>query len=513
MRPRLDVLVAGAGPTGLALALQAHAHGARVRIIDRRPAAYRPSRALIVHARTLEVLSPLGVTEALLDRADAAPEFHVHLGSRAAHVRLADLALPDTPFPHLSLLRQSDAEAVLARALAERGIPVDRGTELVGARSEAGAAQATLRAPPGTETVACGFVVGCDGPASTVRTQAGIEWPGKPYAHEVVLADAEFAGELGGHAAHVAVGPDGLVFAFALGEQATWRVLATRPAGRDLVQPGQPGPPVPAQALQELLDAAGLGARITHLAWSARIRVQHRLATRFRQGRLFLAGDAAHACSPATGQGMNAGIQDAVNLGWKLAFAAPGKASQDALLASYESERRPVARQMIMMTHLMFWAEAATGLAPSSLRTAVARVGAPAAPVLMRRRPVVAEAVRLISQLRVAYPASPLSVEGTPRLRAWPRAGHRLPDATVTTGQRRVRLHELLAQPGVHVLVHRDAAQIEDLAFGPRVTVHRLTSVPGPGLVAVRPDGYVGFRCRETDVPQLRGWLARVGAG
>lgn len=506
-----DVLVAGAGPTGLALAMQAHAHGAQVRIIDRRPTAFRPSRALIVHARTLEVLRPLGVTQALLGRADITPEVRVHLGDKTACMRLADLALPDTAFPHLSLLRQSDAEGVLAKALAERGVPVERGTELVSVRDGADAARATLQSSSGTETVICGFVAGCDGPASTVRTQAGIGWDGKPYAHEIVLADAEVAG-LPGRAAHVAVGRDGLVFAFPLGEQATWRVLVTRPAGSGPVPVGQLGPPVQGEVLQALLDAAGLDARIIHLAWSARIQVQRRLAARFRQGRLFLAGDAAHACSPATGQGMNAGIQDAVNLGWKLAFAASGTTPQEALLASYEGERRAVTRQMIAMTHLVFWAEAATGPVPSSLRAAVARFGAPAAPLLMRRRHLVAEAVRLLSQLRVAYPASPLSVEGTPRLPGRPRAGHRLPDVAVTAGQRQIRLHELLSRPGVHVLVHRDARRIENLAFGSYVTIHRLMSVPGSGLVAVRPDGYVGFRCRDTDVQQLRNWLAQVGA-
>ena len=120
--------------------------------------------------------------------------------------------------------------------------------------------------------------------------------------------------------------------------------------------------------------------------------------------------------------------------------------------------------------------------------------------------------MHLLSQLRVAYPASLLSVEGTPRLSGRPRAGHRLPDVAVTTGQREIRLHELLSRPGLHVLVHRDARRIENLAFGPHVTIHRLMNVPGAGLVAVRSDGYVGFRCRDTDMPQLRNWLARAGA-
>ena len=137
-----------------------------------------------------------------------------------------------------------------------------------------------------------------------------------------MLADVELDGTCAGGVAHVVAGRRGLLFVFALGERATWRLLATRPAAPGAAAVRAPGPPVPAAELQALLDDAGLDARITDLAWSARFRLQHRLAARFRRGRLFLAGDAAHAYSPATGQGMNTGIQDAVNLGWKLAFAA-----------------------------------------------------------------------------------------------------------------------------------------------------------------------------------------------
>jgi 2-polyprenyl-6-methoxyphenol hydroxylase-like FAD-dependent oxidoreductase len=508
-----DVLVAGAGPAGLALALQAHDHGARVRIVERRPEAFRPSRALIMHPRTLEVLRPLGVTAELLARADVAPRVRLQLGSRTVHVRLADLALPDTAFPHLSLLRQMDLETVLAGALAERGVQVERGTELTGVRDDADAdeTRVQLRSQAGAEETASRFVAGCDGPASTVRAQAGIGWRGRPYAVEVLLADADIDGDLAAGVAHVVAGRHGLVFVFALGERAAWRLLMTRPASGEPLPFGQPGPPVPTADLQALLDEAGLDVRITRLAWSARVWLQHRLAARFRQGRLFLAGDAAHAHSPATGQGMNTGIQDAVNLGWKLAFAVPGTADL-ALLDSYDRERRPVAREVQVMTHLAFWGEASTGRLPSFLRGVLAPLAAPAVPVLLGRRRLVAEGIRLLSQLRVGYPGSPLSVEGAPRLSGGPRAGRRLPDATVTCGGRRVRLHELLARPGIHVLLHRDADQIENVPFGRHVILHRLTSTSGRGLVAVRPDGYVGFRCGIADVRQLSGWLADVGA-
>jgi 2-polyprenyl-6-methoxyphenol hydroxylase-like FAD-dependent oxidoreductase len=510
MKEPADVLVAGAGPAGLALALQSCDHGAVVRVVDRRPEAARPSRALILHSRTLEVLRPLGVTQALLARADIAPTVDLRLGSRTVWVTLAGLALPDTAFPHLSLTRQTDVERVLAQALADRGVRVERGTELAGVRDGPDGARATLRSPTGTEEVLAGFVAGCDGPASTVRAQAGIGWPGRQYPVEVVLADVELDGDLAEDAACVVAGRRGLLFLFRLGEQAPWRLLATRPAGPDPLPPGQFGPPVPAAELQALMDEAGLGAQLTGLAWSSRIRLQHRVAGRFRQGRLFLAGDAAHAYSPATGQGMNAAIQDAANLGWKLAFARAQPGS-GPLLDSYDAERRPVARQVLAMTHLVFWAEASTGPVASAFRGRLAPLAAPVVPALIGRRRLVAEGIRLVSQLRVSYRDSSLSVEGRPRRHGGPRAGDRLPDQLVTSAGRSIRLHDLLARPGVHILLDRDAEQLDPLPPGGFVNVHRLASVPGRGLMAVRPDGYVGFRCQATEAGQLAAWLARLG--
>jgi 2-polyprenyl-6-methoxyphenol hydroxylase-like FAD-dependent oxidoreductase len=511
---RPDILVVGAGPTGLALALQAHDHGARVRVVERRPEAFRPSRALIVHPRTLEVLRSLGVVDALLARADISPRVRLHLGARMVQVRLTEFALPDTAFPHLTLLRQMDLETVLGRALADRGLRIERGTELIGlcdSGDRAHGPRVTLRSGAAVEESTCGLVAGCDGSGSTVRTLAGIDWRGGPYRQEVVLADVELDGDLAPGVAHVAAGRSGLVFIFAIGERATWRLLATRPAGDGLLPFGQPGPPVPVHELQRLLDDAKLGARITDLGWSSQVRLQHRLAARYRQGSLFLAGDAAHVHSPAGGQGMNTGIQDAINLGWKLAFA-PLSSDREVLLDSYEQERRPVARHVLALTDLAFWAESATQPLASFLRGTLAPLGAPALPLLLSRRRLIAHGVRMLSQLRVNYRGSPLSMEGTPRSRGRPRSGDRLPDATVTSGERRVRLHELTARPGVHVLLHRDAPEPVANRYGPLVHFHRLTSAPGSGVLAVRPDCYVGLRSRTVDDAQLAGWLTRLGA-
>lgn len=521
MTTAVDILVVGAGTTGLSLALQAHDHGARIRVVERRPEPFRPSRALILHPRTLEVLRPLGVTDALLERADTAPTVRLHLGSHVVETGLADLALPDTAFPHLSLLRQTDVETVLTGALADRGVTVERGTELIAVRDDGDSAVALLRSPHGIEEVRCPFVVGCDGPASTVRSCAGIGWRSRPYAEEVVLADLDLGGTSArADDARVFAGRQGLLFLFPLGERATWRLLATRTsAGRAGRHVGQPGTAVPEAELQRLLNDAGVEARITRLAWSAGVSLQCGLARRFRRGRLFLAGDAAHNYSPATGQGMNAGIQDAVNLGWKLGFAA-GRAGSgpadglhvDVLLDSYDRERRAAAHPRLILTHTVFWAEASTGRLPSWLRAVAAPLAAPAIPALLHRRRLVAEAVRVLSQLRAHYRHSPLSVEGTPPLRGAPRPGDRLPDAAVSLGGPAERLHGLLARPGVHLLLQRDAAPPPDTVAGPRVTVLRLMNSPGRGLVAVRPDGHVGYRCGAADPEGLTGWLSLIGA-
>jgi hypothetical protein len=314
----------------------------------------------------------------------------------------------------------------------------------------------------------------------------------------VGLADVELDGDLTPGVAHAVAARGGLLFVFALGERATWRVLATRPVEDR---------PVPVGALQRLLDDAGLGARITCLAWSTVVRLQHRVARSYRRGPLFLAGDAAHAHSPAAAQGMNTGIQDAANLGWKLAFAAAGT-DPDRLLASYEQERRPVGRQVVALTRAVFWAEASTDPLASFLRGVLAPLGAPVVPHVLRVRLLTATALRVLSQFGVSYRDSPLSVEGSPPLPGRPRAGDRLPDAPAVCDGRATRRHDLTARPGVHLLLQRDAAAPDGCRY---VSVHRLTDVPGTGVTAVRPDGYVGFRA-GTVGDGLRRWLAAVGA-
>ncbi|MBC9821195.1 FAD-dependent oxidoreductase [Terrabacter sp. MAHUQ-38] len=520
MTTATDVLVVGAGPTGLTTALEAYAHGASVRVVDRHPHPFQPSRAMMLHARALECLRPLGVTSALLDRADTAPEVRLHLGGRVVQVGLGQVDLPDTAFPHLTLLPQADIEEVLSSALYQRGVRVDWGVEFVGLGSrpagEALVSAALRTSDDRVEHHLCRFVAGCDGQSSTVRGLIQAAWRGAPYRVEAVLADVELSRPLEPGVLHVAVGASGPAFLFALGEgAATWRLLATRPANPGPNEAfGQLGPAVPPHEVRRLVDESRLGATVDDVRWSARVPLQHRVASRFRRGPLFLAGDAAHAHSPAGGQGMNNGILDAVNLGWKLGLASASGAPEQ-LLRSYEQERRRAAHQVLALTHIIFFGEASPHPAARLFRAGLLPYAAPLLPPLLHRRPLVAAGVRMLAQPFVRYPHSPLSQDGVRSTSRWPRPGYRLPDQQVVTASGPVRLHELTATPGVHVLLEREAswetAVLGTLPTGPLVHVHRLRDRDGRGAVGVRPDGYVGFRCGVLD-RQLRCWLRLVGA-
>jgi 2-polyprenyl-6-methoxyphenol hydroxylase-like FAD-dependent oxidoreductase len=499
-------LVVGAGPTGLALALHAHALGARPRIVDRRTTP-RPSRALVLHPRTLEQLRPLGVLDALRERSLGDPAALVHLGSRTVRVRLDDLRIGDRPEGHPWMIRQQDVEDVLAEALEGRGVPVERGTALEHLAVGRDGACALLRGPDGDERVDARWVVGCDGVDSTVRTLAGIPVACRPYPQEVLLADVHLATDHGADlepgVAHVTAARSGLLFVFALGERAPWRVLTTRGSTG-----AGPHDPPERDELQQLLDAGGFGFRVGDVAWSARIRLARRLARHYRRGPVFLAGDAAHSHSPAAAQGMNLGLQDAAALGWRLALADSAR-QPEVLLDSYEAERRPVARASITLTDLVFWAESSPAGAAALLRSVVAPLAAPLMPALLHRRELTAPALRLLAGLWVHYRHSPLSLDELPRHRGL-RPGDRVPDATVVAEHGTVRLHDLTAPPGVHVLLARNARDVLSSTVGPGVHVHRLRDRPGTAIVVVRPDGYLGYR--GTDPARLGSWLGGVGA-
>jgi 2-polyprenyl-6-methoxyphenol hydroxylase-like FAD-dependent oxidoreductase len=526
----VEVLVVGAGPTGLSLALQLVRFGVHVRIIDRGADRVHESRALAIQPRTLEVLAGSGVTDELVERGNKNVRLRIHAPGRETGVPLFDLGMPDTAYPYLLFLSQAETERILDEHLATAGITVERGVELVDLTDGTDTAVATLRhADRSDEPVAARYVVGCDGAHSTVRRLAGIGFAGGSYPQTFVLADVEADGVQPG-AAHAYLSGSGMLFFFPLLHPATWRILAMRPP----TDPTPPDAPVALDEVQALTDTYTGGAvKVRDPVWMTNFRLQHRAATRYRAGRVFLAGDAAHIHSPAGAQGMNTGIQDAVNLAWKLAHALHGVADA-ALLDSYHTERAPVGRMVLRFTDRAFTVATSTNPIVRTLRT---RLAPRLIPLVLKPRAPRAYAFRVLAQLAIRYRHSLLSLDGPDAPRHGPKAGDRLPDApTIHNGQSST-LHGLMAAPGWHLLLcgpaHTWAAtEVTSLAerYAGVLTVHHLTRPDtsdggpdpnGPALrrlgltpadtahYVVRPDGHVGYRAGGTNLTGLTSYLNR----
>src|SRR6266704_6714919 len=359
-KQQLDVLVVGAGPTGLTLTAQLQAVGATCRIVDRQLDRTHESRALAVQPRTLEILRGLGVAQELVARGNDAVRVELHAGGRVVPVRLFGLGLDDTSFPFLLFVSQAETEAVLNDHLAARGVHVERGVELVAFQADQNGVTCTLRCADGqTEQARARYLVGCDG--------AGIPFVGGAYPQTFTLADLEVDGGLDRNTAYAFIGQEGILFFFPLGRPASWRLLGMHPTLQGRQEPERPS----LEELQALVDAfTGGRLRLHDPVWLTYFRLQHRHATRYRAGRVFLAGDAAHVHSPAGAQGMNTGIQDAWNLGWKLALATRGVA-KEALLDSYDAERRPVGSFVVRFTDRAFAISTSTNPLIRALRTRV----------------------------------------------------------------------------------------------------------------------------------------------
>jgi 2-polyprenyl-6-methoxyphenol hydroxylase-like FAD-dependent oxidoreductase len=526
---QFDVLVVGAGPTGLTLAAQLRAFGATVRIVDRQLDRVHESRALAVQPRTLEILRGLSVTQELLERGNNAVWVQLHAGGHAVRIRLFGLGLADTAYPFLLFVSQAETEQVLLDHLAARGVGVERGVELVAFHADPIGVTCTLRHADGqTERVHSRYLVGCDGAHSTVRRRAGIPFQGGAYPQTFALADLEVDGSLDGDTAYAWLGEVGLVFLFPLGRPASWRLLAMHPTLQRHREPARPS----LQELQPLADAfTGGRLRLRDPVWLTYFRLAHRHAARYRAGRVFLAGDAAHVHSPAGAQGMNTGIQDAWNLGWKLALAARGIANE-TLLDSYDAERRPVGRFVVRFSDRAFAVATSTNPILRTLRT---RVVPRIVPLALRFDRGLAYGFRTVSQLGISYQHSPAVQDGRPAPRRGPTAGDRLPDARVARDGQECWLGECLVQPCFHLLLcgHPggwDAGRLAAVRarYAGTLAVHHLAreaargalhdvdgqalarlGVKGTAQYLIRPDGHIGYRCAGTDLDGLQRYLSR----
>ena len=330
-----DVLIVGAGPTGLTLAASLLLKGARVMLVDRQAEGANTSRAAGVNARTLEVLEGIDVTRRLLKEGIEAPRFAIRDGAK--QLLSIDFSGLATAYPFTLLVPQSTTERLLLDRVRELGGDVIRPKVLDTVVQDADGATATFS---DGDVVRARYVIGADGMHSTVREQAGIGFSGGSYEHSFVLADARLTGDA----------PTDEVRLFWASEGLT--VVAPLPNGDfRIVAPVDDAPEEPSVAfVQQILDGRGPGGiTVTDVTWGSRFRIHHRVADAYRAGRILLAGDAAHVHSPAGGQGMNLGIQDAVALADALSSVLAGE--PDTLLDDYSASRRPIAQQVVALTN------------------------------------------------------------------------------------------------------------------------------------------------------------------
>jgi 2-polyprenyl-6-methoxyphenol hydroxylase-like FAD-dependent oxidoreductase len=359
-----DVLIVGAGPTGLALAILLRQAGVRHVIVDKLAEGQGTSRAAVIHAHTLEMLHELGVADELCRRGLPLTKFTIRDRDRA----LLKLGFGDLPTsdPYLLMLPQDITERVLAARLAEVGGVLHRGVAATRVTPSDAAVEVALDTGDDEHTITARYVVGADGMRSVVREASGIAFEGSTYGESFVLADVRMHWPLGRDEVSLFFSPAGLVVVAPLPGGA-FRIVATldeapeRPDVADV------------QALVDARGPAALPGRVTEVIWSSRFRVHHRLAESYRSGRLLLMGDAAHVHSPAGGQGMNTGLVDAIVLGRLLADVVQGR-RRDSSLDDYVRLRRPAASKVLALAGRLTGMATVRSARRRRMRNAVLRI-------------------------------------------------------------------------------------------------------------------------------------------
>jgi 2-polyprenyl-6-methoxyphenol hydroxylase-like FAD-dependent oxidoreductase len=506
-QPDCQVLVVGAGPTGLVLAAELLARGIRTRVIDKGAGVALQTRAIGIHARTLEILDMMGLADRFTERGQLVRQLRFYSQGRC----LASLEFSrcGSRFGFLLDLPQDETERLLRARIAELGGVIEPGAELTGLAPGGDAVTATVTSPAGrTGTITAGYVVGCDGAHSRVRRELGLAFGGQPYPQDWLLADVLLGGDLPDgdlreDAVHAFFRPDGLPVILFPMRGHRWRLT--------LPFAGQRGEQAPTLAeIQRLTSQrAPRPVTVSDPTWLASFRCHRRSASAYRRGRVLLAGDAVHIHSPAGGQGLNTGILDAHNLAWKLALVASGRVP-DALLDSYGAERRPVADDVLRLTHALVHYGTLSHPVKRMARDLVV-------PALARSAAVQRRAARRISQVYVRYPSGPPAVPGRPAGRRGPAVGQRgpavgqrMPDLAVRADGQPATLHQALGG-GRHVLLipaASAAAVRADAALRPHRDDVELVETAGAGpVVLVRPDGHVAAKGRPGRMPAVTGYL------
>jgi 2-polyprenyl-6-methoxyphenol hydroxylase-like FAD-dependent oxidoreductase len=526
-----NVLIIGVGPTGLMLALELSLQNIPFRVIDSLSIPSDKSRALVLHSRTQELFKRHKIVEKCQAHGVVNNSVRIFANRKFVYeVDVLDIAYGDTDFPTPLMISQADTEMVLNERLVEYGGGVERSVTAEKLEQDDEGVTAWLKDEEGNEEMLrCKYVVGCDGAHSIVRRSTGLKFDGAAYPQDFILADVHLKWEEK-HCLTIFMG-QGVMAIFPMKDGVS-RLLCSRPH-----QANVDTEPTIEDFNEVFRNLAPMKVELLDPVWIARFRLHHRNVEKYRMGRMFLAGDAAHIHSPAGGQGMNTGMQDAINLGWKLASDIHGEGGEE-VLDSYTIERHRVGENLLRTTDRMFEMMATTNPVYLYLRnTFVPWI----IPWVMGHRALRANRFRFISQLGIRYRHSPIVGQAS-MYQGKLRGGDRAPDGKLRGEGQETSVLELLMRPTHHLLLFSGIGQqtlkgealrivatdflqsnkgveVHEILVGasPRVSgvvdengdIHKLYGFQEPSYVLVRPDGHIAHVGPIIAINELKTWVNR----
>lgn len=521
------------------MALACRRNGVSFRLIDRLDAPSGLSKALAVWSAAMEMLDGLGVAREFEARAIQGRGMRLSARGRLL-ARIPSGTGVSSPHPGMLLLPQAMTEEILTARLEETGGGLERGTELTGLSQQTDRVTAEIRKADGaSEREEFRWAVACDGAHSTVRHLVGAEFEGESLDQDFVLCDARIDGDIEEAFAHMFWAGEGMLAAFPV-VPGVWRVIASRDQAAGNADPDL-------AEMQTVLDRRGPGGwRLSNPTWLSRFRISERKAVRFRHGRIFLAGDAAHIHSPTGGQGMNTGMQDAANLAWKFGLIAAGARAEDQILESYHAERSPVAAQVLAESGRLLRAGFLKNPSLQALRNSAVFLAG-------RSKKFQERLMRSLSGLGISYGPGGLLAGDDAWHEDWRphgfRPGTRARDARVLRGSGPVSLYREWCDSPYFTLVlfsgrkpiYRDVDRLAtvrlvasgfgnlvrlvrvwhgrqppegDWLLDPDASAHKAFGVESSAFYLIRGDGYVALRSQPAEAVVLHRWLESVvGAG